>query len=118
MNKKVIYTAIFNNYDSLKTPLVVSKGWDYLCFTNSKELRSDVWKIKYVPMNASASMCARNIKINYFNYVSKYDISVWVDASIEIGCNVSNFISCKIKDVDISLMQHGDRMDILLTMDL
>ena len=49
MNKNCIYTAIIGDYDNLYTPKIVTEGWDYICFTDNKKLKSDFWTIKYVP---------------------------------------------------------------------
>ena len=32
--RKVAYTYIIGNYDSLKEPSVITEGWDYICFTD------------------------------------------------------------------------------------
>ena len=42
-NKKVVFTAIFGNYDNLKTPEYINPDWDYVCFTDNKNVESDVF---------------------------------------------------------------------------
>lgn len=111
MNKKCVYTAIIGGYDTLKTPLVITEGWDYICYTDSKELKSDNWDIIHVDPYKDAKLLARSIKIQFHEYVS-HDISVWIDGSIQIRCNLDEFIKDKIEHVPMSLMQHPHRNNI------
>ena len=46
---KVIYTAIFGDYDTLKEPLVITPGWKYICYTD-QDFESKVWEIKKVKL--------------------------------------------------------------------
>ena len=50
MIKKCIYTAIIGDYDNLYSSInnVKTDGWNYICFTDNKNLKSDFWKIIYV----------------------------------------------------------------------
>jgi len=38
MNKKVVYTAIFGDYDYLEKPKYVLDGFDFICFTKFDSL--------------------------------------------------------------------------------
>ena len=42
MNRFVVYTAIFNNYDWLKDPVVVPKGIDFICYTDSDKVYEEL----------------------------------------------------------------------------
>jgi hypothetical protein len=104
----IIYTAIFDNYDKLKTPNVITKGWRYICFTNNKNLKSDVWEIKYVNNKVlSGVKAARIIKIRFYDYI-KSDLSIWCDASMLIDCDLNEFVDKYHKD-SLTLMQHPSR---------
>lgn len=46
--KKVVYTAIFGNYDQLKEPEIVDDDVEYYCFTDNVQLESNRWNIVYV----------------------------------------------------------------------
>ena len=41
--KKIVYTAIMGEYDNLLDPAVINQDVDYVCFTNNKRLKSDIW---------------------------------------------------------------------------
>lgn len=96
MKKIVVYTAIFNNYDWLKEPVVVSKNIDYVCFTDSDQLKSGVWKIIVMKdENLSPSLLNRKIKLLYpFTYFRDYDYSLYVDGSVMMKGDVYDFL-CK-----------------------
>ena len=86
MNKIVVYTAIFNNYDWLKEPVVVPAGIDFVCYTDSDRVCSKVWRIVKVCVEGiSPSLLNRKIKLLYpYTELSQYDYSLYVDGSIMI----------------------------------
>ncbi|MFS7484189.1 hypothetical protein ACJ8B3_01955 [Klebsiella pneumoniae] len=48
MNKYVVYTALFGDYDDLIEPKNIDYKCDFICFTNQENITSDKWKIIYV----------------------------------------------------------------------
>ncbi len=104
----IVYTAIFDSYDQLKTPKVITEGWEYICFTNNPDLKSDVWDVRYINnKKLSGVKAARCIKIRWFDYV-KADLVIWCDASMQIDCDLNEFVETNHKD-DFTLMQHPSR---------
>ena len=103
-----IYTAIFDYYDQLKTPTVITKGWKYVCYTNMPDLKSDFWEIRYINnKKLSGVKAARMIKIRFFDYI-KDDLVIWCDASMQINVDLNEFVEKYHKD-DFTLMQHPSR---------
>ena len=50
MNKTLIYTVITGNYDSIKQPMVLTPGVEYILFTNNpKIIDAGVWKVVQIP---------------------------------------------------------------------
>lgn len=94
MNRLVVYTAIFNDYDWLKDPVVVPEGIDFICYTDSDIVRSKVWKtVKVDSHGNSPSLLNRKIKLLYpYTELSQYDYSLYVDGSIMIKGDVSQFL--------------------------
>lgn len=84
---RVIYTAIFSNYEELKRPTVVTEGWKYVCFSD-QPITSDVWHIEKVEPTNDPLMMARCFKINGSRY---FGHSIWVDGSFIIKCNLDDF---------------------------
>lgn len=95
MKKVVIYTAIFNNYDWLKEPIVVSDYIDYVCFTDNDKLRSACWKIIIVKdEELTPSLLNRKIKLIYpYTYFKDYDYSLYVDGSVMMKGDVGSFLN-------------------------
>jgi hypothetical protein len=83
----VCFTALFGNYEELKSPTVITPGWFYICFTD-QPLKLDVWQIIQIkPEHSSSVLNARYIKIVEFKRWKK---TFWVDASfvIDVDLNV------------------------------
>ena len=41
---------VFNNYDLLREPEEVDENAEYICITDNPELKSNIWKIMYMPL--------------------------------------------------------------------
>ena len=72
-NQYVVYTCLFGKYDNLLKPLLPSKNFDYICFTNNLYLRSNFWKIIYIEENKDNLYLSRKIKILTHHYLPKYE---------------------------------------------
>lgn len=88
---KVIFTCITGKYDDLKEPKIITEGWQYICFTNNKDLckkENTAWNVIY--MDLPTTKHQREIKINPSKFIN-YDISIWIDGSIQICCDLDVF---------------------------
>lgn len=110
--KLVIYTCLFGNYDSLLTPLLPDKQFDYVCFTNNKNLKSKFWKIKYVDEDMNDIFLSRKIKILSHKYLKSYNKSIYIDANIILSANVKKLISL-LNDYDLILFEHPRKHTLL-----
>lgn len=96
MNKKVIYTCITNGYDTLKDPTVVTEGYDYVCFTDDADMKSDIWQFRPLPKEVDeipSNKKQRFIKINPHLFLKEYDFSIWIDGNVTIRGNLDHFIN-------------------------
>lgn len=124
---KVCYTALFSNYEELKTPKVITPGWKYICYTD-QPVASDVWDIVHTPVPefTTPQRYARYIKIMGF---VDWPLSIWVDASFCIDtdlnewCNnnhIKPFSAAKHpmradfyeECMDCIISQRGDRIEV------
>lgn len=80
-----VYTVIFSNYEELKDPVVVTPGWEYICYTD-QPLKSKVWQIKKVSVK-DPLISAREYKLTKF----PEGCSLWLDASLRINCDLNKF---------------------------
>lgn len=100
-NKKVVYTCITGGYDTLIDPKWISEGFDYICFTDNADIKSDVWQIRPLPKETeglSNVKKQRYVKINPHKHLSDYDLSIWVDGNVELKGNLNDFVKETIKD--------------------
>lgn len=112
MNTKVIYTVITGEYDTLKEPLIITPGWDYVCFTDNHSLVSEHWTMRYVPKlnKSTAKKQSRALKI-HTPVFETHDESIYIDANIQINCNLNKFL-LKYNPSDIMVMDHPQRDNI------
>ena len=109
---KIIYTAIIGNYDDLKKPSAVTEGWRYICFTDNESLQSDFWEIRHIQKgDKDNKKLAREIKINSTAFLPEHKLSIWIDGSIQINCNLDGFVA-DFK-TDFSIIKHHIRNSIL-----
>ncbi len=109
-NKLAVYTALFGDYDNLIDPVEKFEGCDFICFTDQKGLKSDVWEIRYVERcDLSPSIMNRKYKILVHNYLNEYNSSLYVDSNIKILKNPL-FLSRKyLNKYDIVIPKHFKR---------
>lgn len=91
----VVYTCITGGYDNLIKPTVVTPGVDYVCFTDNKNLKSNIWQIRPIPeelLNYSCVKQQRGVKILPHRYLPEYDISIWVDANVDTKGNLNDYL--------------------------
>lgn len=78
----IVFTCITNNYDPLLDPIDPQENTTYLCFTDNKELKSDIWETR--PLLASFDnpiITARYHKI-LGPFSLEKDYSMWQDAKL------------------------------------
>jgi len=106
--KLVIYTAISGRYDALKKPKHIIKNADYVCF--GKGLKSKIWNIKPFPnKEVDVVRRARFAKLLPHRLFPDYEISIWLDGSIQIRGDLSELIEQYLKDHNIALCRHGKK---------
>ena len=114
--KKIIYTAILGNYDNLQEPKMISKDWEYICFTDTPfRFQSETWKIidiryyEKLQKIQNKILLARTIKWNPVYMFDNIDFSIWVDANMVINVDLDDFVNSLSKKVPIILTKHPNR---------
>lgn len=107
--RKVAYTYIIGDYDDLKTPSVFTEGWDYVCFTDSTDLRSDFWDVRLsnrrgTDRHLEDKQFASKHLILFHHYLDDYHLSVSVGGQILINCDLDDFLYQCFKDDDDMLV--------------
>lgn len=106
-NKLVVYTALFGNYDKLRDPKRMYSGCEFVCFTDQKDLKSDIWEIRQVNNGElPPAMMNRHYKFFPHLYFSDYEYSLYVDANIEIIGAPDKLVDKYLDDCLISCPKH------------
>ena len=108
-DRKVVYTYIFGKYDFLHKPRVVTPGWDYICFTDDPELRSDIWQVHLSTRTSDERQLddkkfAMKHKILFYRYLQGYQLSLAVDGRIVVNCNLDRFVNGYLRPRDDMVM--------------
>lgn len=101
--KTVIYTIITGDYDTLKQPRVVTPGVDYVVFTDNERLNFGIWKRRPIPEEVkdySNVKKQRYVKICAHKVLPEYELSVYVDGSIEVLRDITQWIANTLKSGD------------------
>jgi len=107
----VVYTCIVGNYDILKEVVHMEKNIEYICFTD-QTIESKTWKIKPIPdflKSFEPAKIARCMKILPHLFLQEYNISLWVDGSIQILGEIKSFIDENLKNY-FAIPKHPDRV--------
>ena len=111
MNKKVVYTSVFgyteeNNY-YLHDPDVKLDGYDFVCFTDNPNFKSDIWDVRLVkPFYDDGARNAKRYKLMPHVFLKEYDISVWIDIEVKITKDIDNFVEEMLKENNLAILNH------------
>ena len=112
-NKMVVYTAVTGNYDDLITPSVINPKFDYVCFTDNPDLKSNFWDIRLMEeLELDTIRKARRYKILPHKYLKEYDYSFWIDANFDIIGDIEEYINKYSVDKKLLAIKHDMRDDI------
>ena len=106
----VIYTAIMGEYDDLADPLIVDENIKYICVTNNRDVKSDVWDVRYIENeNLSNVMLARRIKLLPWEYFHCEGLNIWVDANLPIKADLREYAGNYMQGRGILCFPHSER---------
>lgn len=120
-NKKYcVVTAIFNNYEVVREPLVVDKNCDYYLFTDNKNLSSNIYKVYYIPSLDTDKFIGIQktliFKWNLYKFIpnlEQYKYVIRIDGSIQIIGSLKPIVDFLDKNnYDISIGIHPDRTNM------
>jgi hypothetical protein len=111
--KNVIYTAIVGKYDRLAEPTVLSPGFQYICFTDNPRLQSKHWNIVQLPVTKlDSTRLARRVKILFHQYLPDADLSIWVDANLNIVSDFNQLLKSFDTSGPLTTITHPHRQCI------
>lgn len=113
--KYAVITYIFgNNTEYLKEPIIIDSDIEYICVTDQTNLKSNVWKIIYDPMQSVKSNRDKvvYVKFNPFKYSKAEKICV-IDGTLEIKNSLIPLFE-QVKDNDILVKKHPERNNLFV----
>ena len=121
--KYSVITTNFNNYEILRDPLETDDNAEYICLTDNKDLKSNIWNIIYLKEfdNNTFSGFQKTYMAKYsiFKYISsdsKYVIEI--NGAILIKKSLNKIINYyNDNNYDLGIAIHPDRNDLLLEYD-
>ena len=113
-NKIAVYTAIIGNYDPLIEPAIISPHCDYICFTDDRDLKSNIWKIILIEEEGDPILIARKIKLLPHIYLPEYEISFWIDSNINILGDLSVLVEKYLPNNSLVCCPHSLRSCIYM----
>jgi len=110
MTNGIIYTAITNGYDSLKTPKV-NQSLPMVCFQNSTDGQLNNWRTQNIELfNDDPIRTARLYKLHPHLLFPDYDWSIWVDGSLLITDDLIKLINETIQNKAVfGIYKHAKR---------
>lgn len=106
--KLVIYTAIFGNFDKLKTPKIISNNVKYICFSD-KKIKCKPWEIRIIKPKYDANRENRRYKILSYKFFPDHEYSIYLDGRYTIMRDLSLHVKEWLGNNDIAVLKHPKR---------
>ena len=107
MNKRVIYTSLVGDIDSLMQPEIVDSRYDYICFVRKGQaagVQDGVWQLREIPVDIDDDrMLSRYPKLHPEELLPGYEWTLWTDGNLSVR-------SQEFYDLIESLVQAGVQM--------
>tara|TARA_R100000329_G_scaffold150561_1_gene143811 strand:+ start:206 stop:892 length:687 start_codon:yes stop_codon:yes gene_type:complete len=98
MNKKVVYTSVFGNYDDVVEPKL-PEGWDWKCFSEQNSL----------PIYEDNMRNAKRYKILPHRFLKEYEISIYIDGNYIIKRDVNELVDRYLNDANAVFHNHNSQ---------
>ena len=83
--KRVVYKCLFGHSELLNDFECDRSDIDFVCFTDDPDLRSDFWKIVFLPRKLlDPARASKQIKALPHVYLPQYDWSLYIDNTVEL----------------------------------
>jgi len=107
-----VYTALFGEYDDLRSPAYVPPGLKFICFSDRARDVSG-WDVRVVDLELdSPAMKSRMLKILPYDHLKGYDCSLYIDANIVFLADPLVAYHRWLKDKPFVAWRHPDRSGV------
>lgn len=112
----VVYTALFGEYDYLRSPLYTPEGIDYICFSDF-ERNVPGWEVRVIDTENNtekfdAVAWNRYFKILPHEHFPDYDGSIYIDANLLVTGDFQWLIETWLHDKPFVGWMHPDRSNV------
>lgn len=108
-----VFTVLTGSYERLlEQPVAAESSVDFLCFTDAPELESTTWTVRpfVSPLPADPMRSSRLPKIMAHEFVSEYDVSIYIDNSVLLRKTPEIIVNRLLSaDCDMVAMRHSYR---------
>lgn len=108
-----VYTVLIGGYERLnEQPVARASDVDFLCFTDDPGLTSETWQVRHAPrlFAEDPTRSARALKIRPHAVVPEYEISLYVDNSVQLLRPPESVVADLLPDgAAFALFEHGYR---------
>lgn len=105
MNKRLVYTAIYGDYDNLGSFKRLD-GVDYIAFTD-QEINDPYWQVRRGFVSDDPRMAAKKHKLLP---VGKYEETLWVDGNVDVQIeDWDAFVNSIEGNKDVAFFKHPNR---------
>ena len=109
-----VYTALFGDYDVLRSPLYKPDNVDFICFSDKPRVAPG-WDVRIVePEFDDPAKCNRKLKILPHRHLPDFDHSIYIDANVILTGNMNWLRSNWLADETFAAWRHPDRDDVYL----
>ena len=96
MNKKILYTTVFGNYDDVIEPKL-QNSWDWKCFSEENSLSL------YTDNNRNA----KRFKVLPHRYFQDYEYSIFIDGNMLVVGNIDELVEKYLSDSNVAFFDHS-----------
>lgn len=115
MTRRVVYTALFGEYETLiEQPVSRQSAADFICFTDVPGVTSDTWQIVQVEpiIRWDPSRSVRFPKIIGHEVLAEYDETMWIDNRILLKRKPERLFDAWLREKDIAFIRHDHRKTV------
>ena len=95
-----------NNYH-LHSPDIDLKGYDFVCFTDNPNFKSDVWDIRIVDkLYDDGARSAKRYKLLPHRFLKEYDVSIWIDIEVKITKDINDLVNGYLSKSNLAILNH------------
>jgi O-antigen biosynthesis protein len=104
-----VYTAIFDGYDELQQPEVVSNDADYICFSDMPIKSPGVWQVRALDyFHTNPRRTARFAKVHPHIYFPDHEWSLWIDGRVRLRIDPMDLV--RQSSGDLTAFWHPERV--------